>query len=367
MVEHAAEGAFNAASHTVTAIARPAFDVIKSAATEGIHLIAHTVPFLPDKTRRGMDAAARTVMRAKLGDLDAKQFIKGIADAAKAGVHAAQAVGDKLLDASKLVSHVVDLPVLALEHVPGVGPIVKSLSPFQTWNHMAGAIQKGDFRQLEKIAKDQLSLVQGVASLVPGVGSGISSAISAGLAVLDGGSPIEIAIEAAYGAIPIPPGLRNVTDPVLHIVVQLSFHGSNLTDVAIHAARDQVPHGIARDVFDTLVHLVVHKHGVQRVAGGLLDHFVKQYAPAGVGHDLANALAGATSHLPDVFTHLPHVAASAGIRSPADALRALQHAGIPLPNLQQAAAHVIPGAAHPPAAHPAHPPAPPHPANHVHA
>ena len=348
MVEHAAEGAFNAASHAVTTIARPAFNIVKAAASEGIHLIAHTVPFLPDKARKGMDAAARTVMRAKLGDLDAKQFIKGIADAAKAGVHAAQAIGDKLLDASKLVAHVVDLPVLALQNVPGVGGIVKSLSPFQTWGHMATAIQHGDFRKLEDIAKQQLSLAQGVVSLIPGVGSGISSAISAGLAVLDGGSPIEIAIEAAYGAIPIPPGLRNVTDPVLHVVIRLTFHGSNLTDVAIHTARDQLPHGIARDVFDTLVHLVVHKHGVQRVAGGLLDHFVKQYAPAGVGLNLSKALVHATSHLPDVFTALPHVAAAAGIHTPADALRALDHAGIHLP--PQVAAHV-PGAAHPPAPH----------------
>ncbi len=315
-VEHAAEGAFNAASHAATTIARPAFDLVKAASSEGVHLLAHTIPFLPDKTRRGMDAAARTIMRAKLGDLSAKQFIKGIADAANAGVHAAQKIGDTLLDASKVVAHVADLPVLALQNVPGVGGFVKSISPLQAWDHMASAIQRGDFKKLGDIVKQQLSMAQGVISLIPGVGTGISSAISAGLAALQGGSPLEIAIHAAYGAIPIPPGLRQVTDTVLDTVLQLAFHAANLTDVAVNAARDQVPAGLPRDVFDTLINLVVHHQPVQRVAGGLLDHFVKQYAPAGVGLDLPKALAHATDHLPGVFTALPQIAAAAHVSAP---------------------------------------------------
>jgi hypothetical protein len=255
-------------------------------------------------------------MRAKLGDITAKDFIKGIGEAAKAGVHAAQTVGDKLLDASKLVGHVADLPVLALGSVPGVGPFVKSISPFQTWDHMATAIQHGDFKKLGEIAKQQLSMAQGVISLIPGVGTGISAAISAGLAVLEGGSPIEIALKAAYGAIPIPPGIRNVTDTVLDTVLRLAFHGANLTDVAVNAARDEIPAGIPRDVFDTLINIVVHKQPVERVAGGLLDHFVKQYAPAGVGLDLPKALAHATDHMPGVFTALPQIAAAAGVHLP---------------------------------------------------
>ena len=73
-----------------------------------------------------------------------------------------------------------------------------------------------------------------------GSGTGISSAISAGVAALQGGSPIEIAIHATYGAIPIPPGVRQVTDTVLDVVLRLALHGAPLTDIAIHAARDQV-------------------------------------------------------------------------------------------------------------------------------
>ena len=313
-VEHAAEGAFNAASHVATTIARPAFDLVKAASSEGVHLLAHVVPFLPEKDRRKMDAAARTIMRAKLGDLTAKQFIHGIADAAKAGEHAAQAVGNTLLDASKIVAHVADLPVLALQDVPGVGGFVKSISPFQTWDHMASAIQHGDFKKLEEIAKQQLSMAQGVISLIPGVGTGISAAISAGLAVLQGGGPLEIAIRTAYGAIPIPIGIREVTDTVVDTVLKLAFHHESLTDLVVNAARDEVPEGLPRDVFDTLITLVVHHQPIARVAGGLLDHVVKQYAPAGMGLDLPKALAQATAHLPNVFSSLPQLAA--GVHAP---------------------------------------------------
>jgi hypothetical protein len=304
-VSHAAEGAFNAASHAATAIARPAFNLVKAASSEGVHLLAHTIPFLPDKDRRKLDAAARTVMRAKLGDLDAKQFIRGIADAAKAGEHAAMHIGDTLMDASKVVSHIAELPLVPLEHVPGLGPFVKSVSPFQTWDHMADAIKHGDFKQIEQIAKQQLSIAQGVVSLIPGVGTGISAAISAGLAVLEGGGALEVAIRTAYGAIPIPPGIRQVTDTVVDTVLKIAFHHESLTDVVVNVARDQIPEGLPRHVFDTLINLVVHHQPVARVAGGLLDHFVKQYAPAGVGLDLPKALAGAASHLPNVFAALP--------------------------------------------------------------
>jgi hypothetical protein len=305
VIAHASEGAFNAAAKVATTVARPAFHVVKSATGEGAHLLAHTIPFLPEKERRQMDAAARTILRAKLGDITARRFIKGIAHAAKAGAYDARHIGNTLLDASKVVSHIAELPLVPLEHVPGVGPIVRSVSPFQTWNHMATAIQHGDFKRLAEIARQELSAVQGVVSLIPGVGSGISSAISAGVAALQGGSPIEIAIHATYGAIPIPPGVRQVTDTVLDVVLRLALHGAPLTDVAIHAARDQVPAGIPRDVFDTLIHLVGHHRAIIRAPGALLDHFVRQYAPAGAGLDLPGALVNATHHLPSISLH-PH-------------------------------------------------------------
>ena len=45
-------------------------------------------PFLPQATRRQIDAAARIVVRARLGDVTAKQFIRNVVNAANAGIHA---------------------------------------------------------------------------------------------------------------------------------------------------------------------------------------------------------------------------------------------------------------------------------------
>lgn len=123
------------------------------------------------------------------------------------------------------------------------------------------------------IGKQALSAVQGVISLIPGVGTGISAAISAGLAALSGGSPLEIALRAAYGAIPIPPGIRNLTDIVLDSVLALAS-GSDIGEAAIAVARGRVPAGLPRDVFDTLVHIVVHHHN-----GGAPTHAVTTPKP----------------------------------------------------------------------------------------
>ena len=297
-VSHAAEGAFNTVSHVATTIARPAFEAVKAATGEGAHFLAHAVPFLPESERRKLDAASRVIMRAKL-------FIRGIADAAKAGEHAATHIGDTLLDASKIVSHIAELPLVPLEHVPGLGPIVKGLSPFQTWDHIADAIKKGDLKALASIAKQQLSMAQGVVSLIPGVGTGISAAISAGLAVLEGGGGLEIAIRTAYGALPIPPGIRQVTDTVLDTILNLAFHHESLSDVVVNVARDNVPSGFPRDVFDTLINIVVKHKPIEKVAGGLVDHFVQQYAPHGMGLTLPGALTASISHLPNMLSALP--------------------------------------------------------------
>ena len=298
-IGHAAESTFNAASKVATTIARPVFDVAKHAASAGAHLIAHATPFLPQATRRQIDAAARIVVRARLGDVTAKQFIRNVVNAANAGVHAARAIGDSLVSGARLVARTIDIPVHLLEHVPGIGGIVKSISPFQKFDKMMGNLQRGDFKSLEKMVHDDLSMAQGIVSLIPGIGTGISAGISAGLAALEGGSPLEVAIRTAYGAIPIPIGIRQITDAVLGGVLALLFHPGKLTDVAITAARDAVPSGFPRDVFDTLVQLVIKKVPIQKVALGMVDHYVSQYAPGAL-------------HMGDVLTHaaplgaLPH-------------------------------------------------------------
>jgi len=122
-------------------------------------------------------------------------------------------------------------------------------------------------KEFVKIDKFVLEQAQGIVSLIPGVGTAISSAISAGLAVLEGGGALFIAVKTAYGAIPIPVGIRTFTDIVLNTALDLLKHGTDLKNDAVKAARDavgsQLPAGIARDVgyrvYDTLAHLIMGK------------------------------------------------------------------------------------------------------------
>jgi hypothetical protein len=118
------------------------------------------------------------------------------------------------------------------------------------------------------VAAPILSAVQGVVSLVPGIGTGISAAIGAGLAILEGGGPLEIAIKAAYGAIPIPLGVRNLTDIALNAALAL-MHTGSLEDTAIAAIRSKIPAGLPQQVFDTLAHIVlqaIHKKPTMAIA-----------------------------------------------------------------------------------------------------
>jgi hypothetical protein len=220
-------------------------------------------------------------MRARLGDLTAKDFIHGVVSAVRSGVQGARAIGDALLTGSRLVAHVLDVPMRLMEHIPGVGGVMQNFSPFAKFEKMTSLVQKGDFGGLKKMVTDDVKMAQGVISLFPGIGQGVSAALSAGMAVLDGGGALEIAIKTAYGAIPIPPGIRTITDAVLDGVLQLAAKGGSLTDAAVAAARDAVPSGFARDVFDTLANLVVKKHPPVQVAGELLDHYVQKFTTAG--------------------------------------------------------------------------------------
>lgn len=128
---------------------------------------------------------------------------------------------------------------------------------FSSIAHLASGIAKG----VASVAKVVAPMVQGVVSLVPGIGTGISAAIGAGIAILEGGGPLEIAVKAAYGAIPIPPGVRNITDKVVDAALSLA-HTHSITDAVIVTLRSGFPKGLPQDVFDTLSHIVlgaIHK------------------------------------------------------------------------------------------------------------
>jgi hypothetical protein len=289
----AAEGTFNAASKVATTLARPAFEITKGAAAAGASLVGH-LPFVPESERKKLEAASRTIMRAHMGDVNAQQFIKAVGEAAKAGVHVAQKAGDAFLEAHRIVGHVLDTPMALVEKIdPKVGAVLHGLDPFVKMDKMTVKLQRGDFEGLKKDIENDAKAAQGIISLIPGIGTGISAAISAGIAVLDGGGALDIAIQTAYGAIPIPVGIRQITDAVLGSVLQLIHNPHNLTDAVLAGMRNAVPSGMARDVFDTLANLIVRHMPIHKAAGQLVDSYVQRYAPstplAGIGSTVANA------------------------------------------------------------------------------
>ena len=121
-----------------------------------------------------------------------------------------------------------------------------------------------------------LSEVQGIISLIPGIGTGISAAIGLAMALLEGGSPIVIAIRTAYGAIPIPPGIRDITNPIVDGCINFAEHPKDFTDVVIKTVRDQVPAGLPREVFDTLIKILIKHQPILKVVAGVVTDIAKE-------------------------------------------------------------------------------------------
>jgi hypothetical protein len=119
----------------------------------------------------------------------------------------------------------------------------------------AHAVESAAPPVIRQVADPVMSATESVLSLIPGIGTGLSAAIGAAQGLLDGGSPLDVAIHAAYAMIPIPPGLRQVCDPIVDALLGLA-DGKQITDVALQVIRDRLPEGLPRDVFDTLVHVI---------------------------------------------------------------------------------------------------------------
>jgi hypothetical protein len=293
-IVHAAQSAINAGAHAIETAAKAAGGAISS----------------------GVKAAAHLVMRAHLGDLSASNIVKGIVNAAKSGVELAKNAANTLAQGVKLVTKAIDLPKLVADAIPipAIKGFVSSVDPLQKFGDAIDALRKGDMNKLKKIATETLSMAQGVISLVPGIGTGISAAISTAEALLQGGSPIDVAIRTAYGAIPIPPGIRQVTDSVLDAILAI-VDGKNITDATLAVARDRIPAGIPRDVFDTLANIVVKHQPILKATGDLAGHYIKQYTQGigdalahGLEHTVGPAAAAVLGKLPDpktVFASFP--------------------------------------------------------------
>jgi hypothetical protein len=352
-ITHAIEHIAAPVVHAVTDVANKASHAIDAAAKSATHGVSDAVK-----------AAARIVAKAHLGDTVAGKFIRDIVHGAEQGVAAARKAADTLAKGAIFVAHHIDLPKVLADAIPipAVRKVAQSVlgmvDPNAKFADAVDALRRGDFKRLKAMAQQDLSEAQGVISLIPGIGTGVSAALSAAEALLNGGAPLEIAIRAAYGAIPIPPGVRDITDMVLDAVLKI-IEGGSITDAALAMARDRVPSGIPRDVFDTLVNVVAKHQPIVKAAEQLAGHYVAQYTQglaSAVEHGLSSAVAPLAAQvlrqLPDASTKFASFApvlkdvtkVADQLRKPLATVQNLSHAvHLPaLPPQVRMAAHAFP-------------------------
>jgi hypothetical protein len=289
-----ATAAFGVAKNVMPSVAMPALSLLHGAAQGGALLSQH-VPHL--------EAASRIIARSKIGDVVARQFVQNAINAARAHIPGAKAIANKLLDAHRLFEHVNEL----------TDPVKKAERAF-------AAMSKGDWNAVRELGETEARNVASAAAMIPGLGTGVAAGIAAGLAALEGGGPLEVAILTAYGALPIPPIARHLTDPALDGVLALIMHGGSLTDVGVNAARAVVPEGIGREVFDTLMHVVARRVPIETAVAERLENYVHRYAPTPFAHALEHFRHATTEHPALPAHHSPwllpahladHVAAAA--------------------------------------------------------
>jgi hypothetical protein len=262
--------------------------------------------------------AALLVVRAHAGDDRARDFLRRIRAAAKLGSEGARRRLRLLYQGREFARSVLEVADPRTETGNLFGDIGNSLhTAVKTVSHVAHDVAKAEksvehaigpaMRSIKQWGPMILSDVQGGVSLIPGIGTGISAAIGAAEATLSGGlnHPIEFAVRMAYGAIPIPPGIRPICDTVLDAVLHFIENPHNFGDAVIATVRDRIPKGLPQEVFDTLVKVIFKHQPIGRAAGELAIHCVTQYtqgAAAALAHSLPKLppeLQAKLAHLPD--------------------------------------------------------------------
>lgn len=181
-------------------------------------------PYAPDVGFLGIGKAFKSAAKA-VGNA-AKGAVKGSASVVRAG--------------SKVVGSGINTATSTLGKVPVVGSGLKgfstlALSPYSLAASI-GSGQRidraviGNFKQRIGAVKDIAPYVQTVISVVPGIGTGISGAISASLALAEGRPITEVVLAAAKGALPGGPLAAAAFDAAV-----AAAQGKPISDIALAA------------------------------------------------------------------------------------------------------------------------------------
>lgn len=195
-------------------------------------------------------------------------------DVITAPVKAAGAVIETTVDA-------VDTIGEAVGGVPILGDVTRIVSdvytaPLRLTQDIASGARID--QAVLKAAKDQVRIVreaapyaQIVISVVPGIGTGVSAAMSAGIALAEGRGIDEIAKAAIRGALPGGPLAVAGFDAALKVA-----QGQNVGKVALESARELIPAGPGRQAFDIGLAVATGENIQNALTQGFMDLSVQQ-------------------------------------------------------------------------------------------
>lgn len=220
------------------------------------------------------------------------------------------------------VTHWTLGPLEAIAKIPVLGPVIKAAaSPITTVAHLAegqpiGQAAIDNFKSQVGAIKAIGPYAATIISLVPGIGTGVAAAISAGVALAQG-KPIDEALEAGIkGA--IPGGAIAASG---YELAKRVASGENVGKAALEAARAQLPPE-AQKAFDVGLAVVTGKQLQQALAAGIAG-----LAPDAVKQifDIGAHVIQTTPGLSGISKTLSSDAARQGLQL---ASGALAHAGI---------------------------------------
>lgn len=221
-------------------------------------------------------------------------------------------VDDWFSDAVSTVSKVVTAPVKAVaditSSIPIVGDITKiaadaAAAPMKLATAIASG-QRVDKALLDaaknqlKIIKDAAPYAQAVIAVVPGIGTGVSAAISAGAALAEGRPIDEIAKAAIKGALPGGAVAAAGFDAALKVAA-----GGNVLQSALSVAREALPSEAAKKAFDVGLAVATGENAqkafTKAVVSSIGGGSVKEVMDKGLYSMLANkALAAGLKNIP---------------------------------------------------------------------
>jgi hypothetical protein len=134
----ASDRTFRLISRAAPTIGPSVFATLRDAVDHGSLQLNEHLRVLPETKRAHVAAAARVVLRARLGDVGAKRFIARVVGSVRNGSRSARQIGDALVVGGRFVDDALRTSSAA------VG----------LFHDLAGALQRGDLRGAEALAND---------------------------------------------------------------------------------------------------------------------------------------------------------------------------------------------------------------------